>query len=249
MAEDDKKFPPGQKPPSTSSTTSGWIQGIPVGGTQSSSYYTGVPQDFSPDSGVKPKEIRDPKTGKISNVYYSPELDANVILRSIDDVLRGKMLKGIATKISGYEPGSGYEDKDKKAFAGLLEYANIVGLPWANAYANFMQNIPNSSYVKKAPSVRVTSADDLKAVFRKASTDLLGYEVDDATAQSFAQSYRQIEIAEGQKQSGGGVYEAAASPSTIAEKQILQQFKPEAQSFAAANYAQIMDARIKELGA
>jgi hypothetical protein len=46
------------------------------------------------------------------------------------------------------------------------------------------------------------------------------------------------------------VYEAAASPSTIfAEQQILQQFKPEAQSFAAGNYAQIMDARIKELGA
>jgi hypothetical protein len=112
-----------------------------------------------------------------------------------------------------------------------------------------MQRVPNSSYVKKAPSVRVTSADDLKVVFRKASTDLLGYEVDDATAQSFAQSYRQIEIAEGQKQSGGGVYEAAASPSTIAEQQILKQFQPEAQSFAAGNLASIMDARIKALGA
>ena len=249
MAEDDKKFPPGQKPPSTSSTISGWIQGIPVSGTQSSSYYTGVPQDFTPDSGVKPKEIRDPKTGKISNVYYNPDLDSNVILRSIDDVLRGKMLKGIATKISGYEPGSGYEDKDKKAFAGLLEYANIVGLPWANAYANFMQNIPNSSYVKKAPPIRVTSTDDVKTVVRRSSKEVLGYEIDDMTAGRIAAGYRQMEIAEGQRQAAGGVYEAATDPSVFAEQKILQQFRPEAQSFAAANYAQIMDESIKALGA
>jgi hypothetical protein len=249
MADGDKKYPPGQTPASASRTSNGWIQGIPVGGTESSSYYTGVPQDFIPDSGTKPKEVQDPKTGKISNVYYNPDLDANVILRSVDDVLRGKMLKGIATKISGYDPGSGYEEKDKKAFAGLLEYANIVGLPWAEAYASFMQKIPNSSYVKKAPSIRVTSADDVKTVVRKSSRDLLGYEIDDMTASRIAGGFRQMEIAEGQRQAAGGVYEAAPDPSVFAEKQILKKFAPEAKSFAAANYAQIMDARIKALGA
>lgn len=226
----------------------GILGNIPAGGSTGSSYYTGVPEGYVPPTGRKPKKIKDAK-GNEFEVFYSPTLDANVILNSLDPKSRATILSGLATKISGYEPGTGYEDKDKKAFADLLEYANVAGLPYAEAYRDFMQRVPNSSYVKKAPSVRVTSADDLKAVFRKASTDLLGYEVDDATAQSFAQSYRQMEVAEGRKQAAGGVYEAAAAPSTVAEQQILQQFKPEAQSFAAGNYAQIMDARIKELGA
>lgn len=239
---------PAPDPSTTPSSVDDWKKNVPAGGSTGSSYYTGVPEGYVPPTGRKPKKIIDAK-GNEFEVFYSPTLDANVILNSLDPKNRAIILNGLATKISGYEPGTGYEDKDKKAFADLLEYANVSGLPYAEAYRDFMQRVPNSSYVKKAPSIRVTSADDLKAVFRKASTDLLGYEIDDTTAQNFAQSYRQIEIAEGQKQSGGGVYEAAASPSTIAEQQILQQFKPEAQSFAAGNYAQIMDARIKELGA
>ena len=69
------------------------------------------------------------------------------------------------------------------------------------------------------------------------------------TAGRIAGGFRQMEIAEGQRQAAGGVYEATADPSVFAEQQILKQFAPEAQSFAAGNYAEIMDRRIKELGA
>jgi len=58
-----------------------------------------------------------------------------------------------------------------------------------------------------------------------------------------------MEIAEAQKQAAGGVFTSAASPSTVAEQQILKQFQPEAQSFATGNLASIMDARLKALGA
>ena len=134
----------------------------------------------------------------------------------------------------------------------MVEFLNIVANANGVTYKLAFQMLEGMPQVqasgKKAPSIRVTSEDDLKVVFRKASTDLLGYEVDDATAKKFAKTYRQLEITEGQKQAAGGVFESAAAPSTIAEQQILKQFKPEAQSFAAGNYAQIMDESIKRLG-
>jgi hypothetical protein len=139
---------------------------------------------------------------------------------------------------------------DRSAMAEFLNnVANANGVTYKTAF-QILEGTPQlQASGNKAPSVRVTSPDDLKVVFRKASTDLLGYEIDDATAQKFAKTYQQMEIAEAQKQAAGGVFTSAASPSTVAEQQILRQFQPEAQSFAAGNYAEIMDRRIKELGA
>ena len=140
------------------------------------------------------------------------------------------------------------DNTDRSAVAEFLNFANSQGVTYKLAF-QMLEGMPQvQASGTKAPSIRVTSEDDLKVVFRKASTDLLGYEVDDATAKKFAKTYRQLEIAEGQKQAAGGVFESAAAPSTIAEQQILKQFKPEAQSFAAGNYAQIMDESIKRLG-
>ena len=139
---------------------------------------------------------------------------------------------------------------DRSAMAEFLNnVANANGVTYKTAF-QILEGTPQlQSSGKKAPSVQVTSPDDLKVVFRKASTDLLGYEIDDATAQKFAKTYQQMEIAEAQKQAAGGVFTSAASPSTVAEQQILRQFQPEAQSFAAGNLASIMDQSIKALGA
>ena len=139
---------------------------------------------------------------------------------------------------------------DRSAMAEFLNnVANANGVTYKTAF-QILEGTPQlQSSGKKAPSVRVTSPDDLKVVFRKASTDLLGYEIDDATAQKFAKTYQQMEIAEARKQAAGGVFTSAASPSTVAEQQILRQFQPEAQSFATGNLASIMDQSIKALGA
>jgi len=248
MADGDKKYPPGQTPPSSGSSTDQWKQNVPAGGATSASYYTGVPEGYIPPTGSKPKKTVDTK-GNVFEVFYSPTLDANVILNSLDPKSRKTYLDGLATKISGYDPGTGYEDKDKKAFADLLEYANVTGLPYAEAYRDFMQRVPNSSYAKKAPSIRVASLDDVKTVVRRSSRELLGYEIDDMTAGNIAGGFRKMEIAEGQRQAAGGVYEAASDPSVFAEQQILKRFGPEAKSFAAGNLAEIMDQSIKALGA
>jgi hypothetical protein len=139
---------------------------------------------------------------------------------------------------------------DRSAMAEFLNnVANANGVTYKTAF-QILEGTPQlQASGKKAPSVQVASPDDLKVVFRKASTELLGYEIDDATAQKFAKTYQQMQITEAQKQAAGGVFTSAASPSTVAEQQILRQFQPEAQSFAAGNYAEIMDRRIKELGA
>jgi len=184
----------------------------------------------------------------------SPLTDANtILLELIRDPNQYKYYTNLLQTRGYYgnsKPSTNRVDSvDRSAMAEFLNnVANANGVTYKLAF-QILEGTPQvQSSGKKAPSIRVTSEDDLKVVFRKASTDLLGYEVDDATAKKFAKTYRQMEIAEGQKQAAGGVFESAAAPSTIAEQQILQQFKPEAQSFAAGNYAQIMDESIKRLG-
>jgi len=185
----------------------------------------------------------------------SPLTDANtILLELIRDPNQYKYYTNLLQTRGYYgnsKPSTNRVDSvDRSAMAEFLNnVANANGVTYKTAF-QILEGTPQvQSSGKKAPSVRVTSPDDLKVVFRKASTDLLGYEIDDATAKKFAETYRQLEIQEGQRQAAGGVFESAAAPSTVAEKQILKQFQPEAQSFATGNLASIMDARIKALGA
>jgi hypothetical protein len=198
------------------------------------------------------------RNGDIARQQYelSPMGETNTILLQLlaENPLRYKTLTSLLQTRGYYgntKPSTNRVDQnDRYAFSEFLNnVANANGVTW-DVGQQILASMPqNMAAGTKAPSVRVTSDEDLKVVFRKASTDLLGYEVDDATAQKFAKSYRQMEIAEGQRQNAGGVFESAAAPGTVAEQQILKQFKPEAQSFAAADYAQIMDESIKRLGA
>jgi hypothetical protein len=198
------------------------------------------------------------KNGNIAQKQYelSPMGETNTILLQLlaENPVRYKTLTNLLQTRGFYgntKPSTNRVDQnDRYAFSEFLNnVANANGVTW-DVGQQILASMPqNMAAGTKAPSVRVTSDEDLKVVFRKASTDLLGYEVDDATAQKFAKSYRQMEIAEGQRQNAGGVFESAAAPGTVAEQQILKQFKPEAQSFAAADYAQIMDESIKRLGA
>ena len=221
---------------------------IPAGGA-SVSFTTGLPADYLSPTGQFPYLQKDPKTKKITSRFYDIRNDPRVLLNNLNEVERKKILTGLATKISGYDPGTGFEDKDYTAFGDLLVYANLTGKPYFQAYNEFMQRVPNSSYAKKAPSISVTSTDDVKTVVRRSSKELLGYEIDDMTAGKIAGGFRQMEIAEGQRQAAGGVYEAASDSSVFAEQQILKRFGPEAKSFAAGNLAEIMDQSIKALGA
>lgn len=224
------------------------IGAIPSGG-MAVSFTTGLPADYASPTGQLPYLQKDPKTGNITSRFYDIRNDPRVLLNNLDEVERKKILTGLATKISSYDPGTGFEDKDYAAFGDLLVYANLTGKPYFQAYNEFMQRVPNSSYAKKAPSIRVTSPDDVKTLVRRSSRELLGYEIDDMTAGRIAGGFRQMEIAEGQRQAAGGVYEAAADPSVFAEQQIRKQFGAEVTAVQAGDFAQIMSQSIRELGA
>lgn len=197
------------------------------------------------------------ENGIITRPQYdlSPLTDANtILLELIKDPTQYKYYTNLLQTRGYYgnsKPSTNRVDSvDRSAMAEFLNnVANANGVTYKTAF-QILEGTPQVKGAgQKAPSVRVTSPDDLKVVFRKASTDLLGYEVDDATAQKFVKTYQQMEIAEAQKQVAGGVFTSATKPSTVAEQQILQQFRPEAQSFATGNLAAIMDQSIKALGA
>ena len=217
------------------------------GGNGASTSYAGVPQDFVPQSGKQPKAIKN-ADGTTSYTYYNPTLDANVILQSMNPKILNGILKELAKKNPNYKPGNGRSDSDINAFSDVLLFANVAGLPWDQAYSRYLKTVPDSMSTKKAPSIRITSPDDLRVVFRKTAEDLLGRQVSGMAADQFVKTYNQMEVATGMKQDAGGTYTAEASPGTIAEKQIKGQFGQEAQAFKASGFASIMDNMIKQLG-
>jgi hypothetical protein len=212
-----------------------------------STSYAGVPQDFVPQSGKQPKPVKN-SDGTTSYTYYNPTLDANVILQSMNPELLNGVLKGLAKKNPNYKPGNGRSDSDINAFSDVLLFANVAGLPWDQAYAQYLKTVPDSMSTKKAPSIRVTSPDDLRVVFKKTAQDLLGREISGMEADQFIKSYNQMEVATGMKQDAGGTYASEAAPGTVAETQIRSQFGEEAQAFKASGFASIMDNMIKQLG-
>lgn len=237
MAEDDKIINPAQE-----------SQGdIPLGGTVQTGY-TGVPSTYVPPTGRGPKPIFDSKGNLVTYGFYDVNNDRNVILQQMNPKLRTQVLNGLALRVSGYKPGNGLEDRDKAVFGDLLVYANVAGKPWSEAYADFVKNVPVAQKVSKAPTIRVTSADDIKAVFRKTAQDLLGRDIGDTEAAKFADMYQKLQIGAAQRAQAGGVVVQEPDASVLAEKKIEKQFGAQTQAYRAMQFMEIMDGAIKKLG-
>lgn len=227
---------------------------IPTGGTTQPSYSTGVPFDYVSPTGRAPKEIRTKNSdGSVTVSYrlYDLNNDAGALLYQMSDSARKVLIESMHDKglYGNGTPGNGLEDKDKSAFSNVLEFANYSGKPWAEAWADYYRMVPNSVGTRKAPSVRVTSADDLRTVFKKTASDLLGHELSDDENTKFAKLFQGMEVQASQRANVGGQYQDAPAAGTVAENQIQKQFGVEAQSFKAGGMAQIMDGMIKGLGA
>lgn len=237
MAEDDKNKNPAEDV----------LGAIPAGGTAQTGY-TGVPSTYVPPTGRGPKPIFDTKGNLVTYGYYDVNTDRNVILQQMNPKLRTQVLNGLALRVSGYKPGNGLEDKDKAVFGDLLVYANVAGKPWSEAYADFVKNVPIAQKVSKAPTIRVTSADDIKAVFRKTAQDLLGRDIGDTEAAKFADMYQKLQIGAAQRAQAGGVVVQEPDASVLAEKKIEKQFGAQTQAYRAMQFMEIMDGAIKKLG-
>jgi hypothetical protein len=226
----------------------GVLGDIPVGGT--TGFYTGLPEGYVPPSGRKPKKVYDKSGREVGETYYSPTLDANVILQQTDPKKMRYVLDGLAAR--GLYGSSGkvdgiLTDKSRAAFADLLVYANVAGLPWDLAYQEYIKKVPPSQLGGKAPSIRVTSKDDVLVAVKKAAQDLLGVELSPEDEAPIVEAFRQREIRQGRMAAAGGIYEDAPSASVFAEQQIRKTRAGEVQVQTMANLAEIMDGVIKGL--
>jgi hypothetical protein len=213
-----------------------------------SGYYTGVPEGYRPPSGQPPKEILDEKGRVQTRVYYDITKDANAILQTLSPKLRDQILTGLESKVSGYKKGTGFDDKDRSAFQNLLLFANLEGKPVLEAYNLFMKTVPNAQKVGGQQTIRVTSEDDIKAVFRRTANELLGRDLGDAEASKFAKMYQRMQVDVGRRNQAGGVVEQEPDAAVLAERQIESTMGAQTQAYRASQFMGVMDEAIKKLG-
>lgn len=173
--------------------------------------------------------------------------------RKREEILRELYLRG---GYQGQKRGNGISNSDISAFQDYLNYANIMGVNYEKAFYLYKDQNPVNPYLqaggggggRKAPR-QVTNPDDLKAVFKKASQDLLGRAIDDNVAEQFVQSFQnqQLQQQTQLETQSGGVVAQAPDAGVAAEKMIERKFGEEVRVQNAANLGNIMDKMIKGL--
>ncbi|CAB4155931.1 hypothetical protein UFOVP668_26 [uncultured Caudovirales phage] len=173
--------------------------------------------------------------------------------RKREEILRELYLRG---GYQGQKRGNGISNSDISAFQDYLNYANIMGVDYEKALYLYKDQNPVNPYLqaggggggRKAPR-QVTNPADLKAVFKKASQDLLGRAIDDNVAEQFVQSFQnqQLQQQTQLETQSGGVVAQAPDAGVAAEKMIERRFGEEVRVQNAANLGNIMDKMIKGL--
>ena len=191
----------------------------------------------------------------IKGGIYDLDTSPRYLLNKMTPSKRYDILKILfdRNQYSGSKMGNGIEGVDVSAFTALLSFANSLNMTYDRALSVYMQQFPPKASTIAGSGTRapkqVSSPDDLKAVFKKASMDLLGRTVDDNVANQFVQSFQNQQIATQTKMAtqSGGVVTQTPDAGVSAEKMIGSQFGEEVRVQNAANFGNIMDEMIKGL--
>lgn len=200
------------------------------------------------------------KTGLPVGVGRSDAYDLTTqpayILSTLPPATRDPLLKELYLRgtYEGQKMGNGLSDADINAFQRYLRYSNFKEVPWEKALALFKRDFPVNPSLqaggggRKAPK-QVTNPADLKAVFKKASQDLLGRAIDDNIAEQFVQSFQNQQV---QQQTqldtqSGGVVVQAPDAGVAAQSMIEKKFGQEVRVQKAVDFGNIMDQMIKGL--
>lgn len=176
-------------------------------------------------------------------------------LTKLTPQVRDKVLKElyIRGQYGGSKMQNGLGPADISAFQDLLLYANIQGKSWEQAFELYKKDFPAKTSLspgagRRAPK-QVSSPDDLKAVFKKASQELLGMTPDSKLADHFVSTFQnqQIEAQNRLAEQSGGTVAQAPDAGVVAEKMITQQYGGEVRVQRATNFGNIMDQMIKGL--
>jgi hypothetical protein len=195
--------------------------------------------------------------GMATESSYDLTTEPAYILTTMDPLKREEILQELYLRdgYQGQKRGNGTSDADIRAFSDYLRYSNIRQVDYEKALALYKGDNPINPYLqsgggsgRKAPK-QVTNPADLKAVFKKASQDLLGRAIDDNVAEQFVQSFQNQQIRQQTQMDtqSGGVVTQTPDAGVSAEKMIEQKFGEEVRVQNAANFGNIMDQMIKGL--
>jgi hypothetical protein len=130
-----------------------------------------------------------------------------------------------------------WDTTSQSAFANVLAYANLRGITWEQAMADYVAMGADRLARIKGPGAqgpkftpRLSNPEDLKKLFRQVATQNLGGKfVDDAQMESMVAAYQQIELSSQRQQFsaqvGGGQSTDTEQPDTYAER-ALEELDP-----------------------
>jgi hypothetical protein len=136
---------------------------------------------------------------------------------------------------------SGFNSADFSAMREAMLYANAKGVTLDVARAMMASELGGVG-AGGGQRIRTTPKQDLQAVFRQASGQILGRRLSDAEVEKFVKAYNRMEVTDAM----GGA--AAPSVQTAATQAVEAAAPDEAAAMGALQLTNIIDSAIKELG-
>lgn len=137
---------------------------------------------------------------------------------------------------------SGFNSNDFSAMREAMLVANAEGVTLDMAPAIMASKYGGAGYGSGGTRIRTTPKQDLSAVFRRVSSELLGRRLSDAEIDKFVKSYNRMEQVEGM----GGATAPSVEGAAIA--QIESTNPEEASAMGLLQLTNIIDSSIKGLG-
>ena len=206
----------------------------------------------SPPSGTRIAEqslpplrtVYDPATGRRSSTtsynlvdvgdvlsnrgQYDIQLEARGIYASMTPAERADAIDTLKRKGFYGSSDPGVYSNDISAFQRWLDYSNTMYMTADRSLIEMRRMMPDAQggggggY---APRYRVSSAEDLKVVFKEVAKSTIGRAFNDDEANRAVQAYQNLQIQAQQAMMGGGVIEEAPSADVFAQ-QFAQQVAP-----------------------
>jgi len=190
------------------------------------------------------------KDGQLARPQYSTDEAYSELARLGDAADRTAFLNRLYT-LGVYGKSrptvTGFASRDQNAMAQAMLYANAngvtldVALTMMAADPNVQANI-KALGIGGAARIRTTPKQDLRAVFKQASQNILGRDLSDDEVDKFVRAYNASEVREAQ---GGAITPSAG---VAAEEAVMGTAPEEAGAMRMLGYANAVDQLLKGLG-
>jgi hypothetical protein len=182
------------------------------------------------------------KTGSISRPQYDPNTEAYSYIARMDTTERLEFLNKLQSRglYGNQKPSTtGFASKDIGAVQDFLLYSNSKRVTGDVGLSLLLAEFGNVG--GGGAAIRTTAKEDIRAVFKNATSRILGREVPPNIIERFVKSFEGMEITEAR----GGA--KAPSLQTAAEAQVEKQFGAEAGAVGMMSLFDILDKSIKGL--